>query len=63
LDNLHVEAGKLRDKRPIRWKAVTITKEMELQPMTAEIFWHRMGYELFLEMRAFAEAQPEVPVD
>lgn len=59
--NFHIEAGKLRDKLPIRWKTVTITKEMEHQPMTAEIFWHRPGYELFLEMRAFAEALPEVP--
>jgi len=60
--NFHIEAGKLRDKLPIRWKTVIITKEMEHQPMTADIFWHRPGYELFLEMRAFAEALPELPV-
>jgi hypothetical protein len=59
--NFHIEPGKLRDKLPIRWKTVTITAEMEGRPMTAEIFWHKPGYELFLEMRAFAEALPEVP--
>jgi hypothetical protein len=31
---------------------------MEGQPMTAAVFWHKPGYELFVEMRAFADALP-----
>lgn len=58
--NFHIEFGKLRDKLPITWRSVTFIEDMEGQPMTAEIFWHRPGYELFLEMRAFAETLPEV---
>jgi hypothetical protein len=60
--NFHIEFGKLRDQLPIRWSTVLFTKEMEAQPMTATIFWHKSGYELFLEMRAFAEALPEASV-
>jgi hypothetical protein len=57
--NFHIEFGKLRDKTPISWRGTTFTAEMEGRPMTAEIFWHRPGHELFLEMRAFAELLPE----
>jgi hypothetical protein len=57
--NFHIEFGKLRDKIPISWRGTTITADMEGRPMTAEIFWHRPGYELFLEMQAFAELLPE----
>jgi hypothetical protein len=53
-----IEVGKLRNQLPIRWRTITITAEMDGLPMTPEIFWHRPGYELFLEMRAFAEALP-----
>jgi hypothetical protein len=58
--NFHIEAGRLRDKLPIRWRTITITKEMEGQPMTAAFFffWHKPGYELFLEMQTFADAMP-----
>lgn len=59
--NFHVEVGKMRNKLPIRWRTVEITGQMDGQPMTAAIFWHKPGYELFLEMREFAEALPEVP--
>jgi hypothetical protein len=59
--NFHIEFGRLRDKLPITWRTVTFTEDMEGQPMTAAIFWHRLGYELFLEMQVFAEAMPEVP--
>jgi hypothetical protein len=59
--NFRVELGKMRDKFPIRWRTVTITEDMSGQPMTAAIFWHKPGYELFLEMRAFAETLPEAP--
>lgn len=58
--NFHIQSGKLRNKLPIRWKTITISEEMEGQPMTAEIFWHRPGYELFLEMQAFVETLPEI---
>jgi hypothetical protein len=61
--NFHVETGRLRAKLPIRWRTVTITEEMEGQPMTAAVFWHKPGYELFMEMRAFAESLPEVGAD
>jgi hypothetical protein len=30
------------------------------KPITHETFWHKPGYELFLEMRAFADALPEL---
>jgi hypothetical protein len=33
---------------------------MEGQPMTAAIFWHKPGYELFLEMQDFADALPVI---
>jgi hypothetical protein len=58
--NFHIELGKMRNALPIRWKTIEITEQMDRQPMTAAIFWHKPGYELFLEMREFAEALPEV---
>ena len=57
--NFHIELGKTQKHLPISWRTITITEEMEGRPMTAEIFWHRPGYELFLEMQAFAKALPE----
>jgi hypothetical protein len=57
--NFHIEFGKLREKIPISWRTTSITADMDGRPMTAEIFWHRPGYELFLEMQAFAELLPE----
>lgn len=60
--NFRIELGKMRSKLPIRWRTVEITAQMDGQPMTAAIFWHKPGYELFLEMRAFAEALPELPL-
>jgi hypothetical protein len=59
--NFHIGFGGLRDKLPITWRTITMTEEMEGRPMTAEIFWHRPGYELFLEMRTFAAAMPQEP--
>ena len=60
--NFRIEVGRMRSKLPIRWRTVEITAQMDGQPMTAAIFWHRPGYELFLEMRAFADALPELPL-
>jgi hypothetical protein len=56
--NFHIEAGRLREKLPICWRTVTITEKMVGQPMTAAIFWHKPGYELFLEMQGFAQGMP-----
>jgi hypothetical protein len=58
--NFHIELGRFKTSAPIVWRSVTITEAMEGQPMTADIFWHKPGYELFLEMRGFAEALPEI---
>lgn len=57
--NFHIELGRLKATTPVVWRSITINGSMESQPMTADIFWHKPGYELFLEMRAFAEALPE----
>jgi hypothetical protein len=58
--NFRIELGKFRGRTPIAWRNILITEEMDGQPITSEIFWHRSGYELFLEMRSFAEALPEI---
>jgi len=50
------------DKRrlPITWRGITLTEDLNGKPITHETFWHKPGYELFLEMRAFADALPEL---
>jgi len=57
--NFHFDY-KPKDKRilPITWNGTTLSPEMEGQPITYEL-WHKRGYELFLEMKAFAELLPE----
>ena len=57
--SFHIQFGKLRHTLPITWRTVTITEAMDGRPMTDDIFWHKPGYELFMEMRAFAENMPE----
>jgi hypothetical protein len=49
------------DKRrlPITWRGITLTEDLNGKPITHETFWHKPGYELFLEMRDFAVALPE----
>jgi hypothetical protein len=49
-----------RSHLPITWHGISLTEELDGKAMTYESFWHRPGYELFLEMRAFAEALPEL---
>jgi hypothetical protein len=51
-----------RDKHrmPITWHGITLTENLDGRPMNYEFFWHRPGYELFLEMRGFAEVLPEL---
>ena len=60
--NFHFQYSK-HDKKilPVTWNGITLTQEMEGQAMTYEALWHKRGYELFLEMRIFAEALPEAP--
>jgi hypothetical protein len=47
---------------PISWNSITISKEMEGHPITYESLWHKSGYELFLEMREFANVLPETAI-
>jgi len=46
----------MRDQLPILLENRSLYQELEGQPMTATIFWHKPDYEPFLEMRAFADA-------
>jgi hypothetical protein len=46
-------------RMPITWRHISITAELDGKAMRYDTFWHRPGYELFLEMRAFANAMPE----
>ncbi|PDT32218.1 hypothetical protein CO671_29770 [Rhizobium sp. M10] len=43
---------------PISWNGMTISEAMNGQEITYLTLWHKTGYDLFLEMRAFAEALP-----
>jgi hypothetical protein len=56
--NFHVDVGPYKAELPLRWRTITITHEMDGKPVTFEALWHRPGYELFLEMKVFAEALP-----
>jgi len=47
-----------KDKLPITWNGITLSQDMEGQRITYEMFYDNIGYELFLEMRSFAEALP-----
>ena len=40
---------------PVTWNGITLSQEMEGQPITYESLWHKRGYELFLAMRTFAK--------
>ena len=50
-----------RDKSrlPVTWNSITIDGNCDGQVITYETLWHRPGYELFLEMKEFANALPE----
>ncbi len=50
-----------RDKSrlPVTWNSITIDGKCDGQVITYETLWHRSGYELFLEMKEFANALPE----
>lgn len=51
------ERDKLR--LPVTWNSITIDSNCDGQAITYETLWHRTGYELFLEMKEFADALPE----
>ena len=44
---------------PITWNEITIDINCDGKDITFETVWHRPGYELFLEMKEFAESLPE----
>lgn len=60
--NFHFQFSN-HDKKilPVTWNGITLSQEMEGQAITYESLWHKRGYELFLEMKTFAEALPEAP--
>jgi len=58
--NFHFDfSDAVKRRMPITWNGITLTTEMHGKAMTYEL-WHKPGYELFLEMRDFAGALPEV---
>jgi hypothetical protein len=44
---------------PVTWNGITIDINCDGKDITFETLWHRPGYELFLEMKEFAESLPE----
>lgn len=50
-----------RDKSrlPVTWNGITIDISCDGKAITYETLWHRSGYQLFLEMREFADSLPE----
>jgi hypothetical protein len=44
---------------PLTWNGNTIDASCHGKDITFETFWHRPGYELFLEMRKFADSLPQ----
>ena len=51
-----------RAKLPVAWNGITIDGSHDKKEITYETLWHRPGYELFLEMKDFADSLPE-PVE
>jgi hypothetical protein len=48
-----------KSRLPVTWRGITLTEDLQGKPITYEFFWHKPGYELFLEMKAFAASLPE----
>jgi hypothetical protein len=48
-----------KSKLPITWNGVTIDGNCDGKAITYETLWHRRGYELFLEMKQYADSLPE----
>jgi hypothetical protein len=57
--NFHFDFKHDKDKLPVTWNGVTLTEDLQGTPITYKSFWHKPGYELFLEMKAFAATLPE----
>src|SRR6266849_7462257 len=49
-----------RARMPVAWNGIELTEDMQGKPLGSEALWHKPGYELFQEMRAFADALPEL---
>lgn len=47
------------ERMPITWNGITITPDLQGRSLTHESFWHKPGYQLFLEMQEFAKVLPE----
>jgi hypothetical protein len=48
-----------RARLPVKWNGITIDANCDGQAISYETLWHRPGYELFLEMKEFANSLPE----
>lgn len=48
------------EKFPIAWRGISLTADLHGKAITFDSFWHKSGYELFVAMRSFAEALPEL---
>lgn len=48
-----------KSRLPVRWNGITIDANCDGKVITYETLWHRPGYELFLEMKAFADSLPK----
>jgi hypothetical protein len=60
--NFHFQYNKYdRSLLLVTWNGITLCQDMEGKPLTSELLWHRTGYELFLQMRTFAEELPDFP--
>ena len=60
--NYRYEFGRsVRQMLPLTWNGFTLTEDLHGKPIDYQTFWHKGGYELFLEMRDFAVALPEPP--
>jgi hypothetical protein len=60
--NFHFQYGKYdKSLLPVTWNGITLSQDMEGQPLTSASLWHKTGYELFLEMRTSAEELPDSP--
>jgi hypothetical protein len=58
--NFHFQYGKYdKSLLPVTWNGIALSQDLEGKPLTSGSLWHKTGYELFLEMRTFAEELPD----
>lgn len=48
-----------KSRLPVTWNGIIIDSNCDGKVITYETLWHRSGYELFLEMKEFADSLPE----